>query len=411
MCTEVLLPPLTGIEALNSDVEGSILVIHSRLSLNLAAQTLEQVLSRRRKMLMDMATGIELELRDTLSGQLNLVPVALKILRKALAYGAYSHSPEWFNNDDNFAKIMQETLYLQRILVDEVKRLDYTMDKPELNLRGWKAGGPARILLLAGWVHSRPPGDVVIDLRDSHLTPNDGQQLAELLSAAPRLTAVDVRGNESLGEDGVKALSTWMKSQRIKNSTSVPRSLCGVTPKNSRLDIPKEVLPGELKLLCSELEANVFAEGVAAGMGGGKGKGVSQLNRRGVNAADSWIPLAWAAKDNHLLIAQQLLEEKHPVNQQEPMVDKGSSGYAPLHWASQKGHVKMVELLMSSGADVSLNDKHGNTPKQLAEKKGLADVVALLEAPPPKLPLSKPVESERQARPAGAVVRRSSRAP
>ena len=54
---EVLLPPLTGIEALTSDVEGQMLVIHSRLSLNLSAQTLEQVLSRRRKMLMDMAKG------------------------------------------------------------------------------------------------------------------------------------------------------------------------------------------------------------------------------------------------------------------------------------------------------------------------------------------------------------------
>ena len=40
---EVLLPPLTGVEALSSDVEGSMLVIHSRLSLNLSAQTLEQV--------------------------------------------------------------------------------------------------------------------------------------------------------------------------------------------------------------------------------------------------------------------------------------------------------------------------------------------------------------------------------
>ena len=40
---EVLLPPLTGVEALSSDVEGQLLVIQSRLSLNLAAQTLEQV--------------------------------------------------------------------------------------------------------------------------------------------------------------------------------------------------------------------------------------------------------------------------------------------------------------------------------------------------------------------------------
>ena len=96
---EVLLPPLTGIEALTSDVEGSMLVIHSRLSLNLSAQTLEQVLSRRRKMLMDMAAGIELELRESLNEA--IYPIARKILRKALENGAYEYPPEWFNNDDN----------------------------------------------------------------------------------------------------------------------------------------------------------------------------------------------------------------------------------------------------------------------------------------------------------------------
>lgn len=63
---EVLLPPLTGIEALGTDVEGSLMIIHSRLSLNLASHTLEQVLSRRRKMLLDMVEGIELEMRDSL---------------------------------------------------------------------------------------------------------------------------------------------------------------------------------------------------------------------------------------------------------------------------------------------------------------------------------------------------------
>ena len=46
---EVLLPPLTGIEALSLEVQGTMLVIHSRLSLNLTSHTLEQVLSRRRK--------------------------------------------------------------------------------------------------------------------------------------------------------------------------------------------------------------------------------------------------------------------------------------------------------------------------------------------------------------------------
>jgi hypothetical protein len=61
--------------------------------------TLAQVLSRRRKMLMDMAAGIELELRDSL-GEANY-PLARKILRKALEFGAYMYPPEWFNNDDD----------------------------------------------------------------------------------------------------------------------------------------------------------------------------------------------------------------------------------------------------------------------------------------------------------------------
>ena len=74
---EVLLPPLTGIEALNVEVDGSMLVIHSRLSLNLASHTLEQVLSRRRKMLMDMVSGIELELRDNLGEELTGYGIAV----------------------------------------------------------------------------------------------------------------------------------------------------------------------------------------------------------------------------------------------------------------------------------------------------------------------------------------------
>ena len=60
---EVLLPPLTGVEAFGTEVEGGTLVVHARLSLNLNGGTLEQVLSRRRKMLMDMTEGFELEVR------------------------------------------------------------------------------------------------------------------------------------------------------------------------------------------------------------------------------------------------------------------------------------------------------------------------------------------------------------
>ena len=96
---EVLLPPLTGLEALDHTVEGGVLVIQSRLSLNMAAHTLEQVLSRRRKMLMDMCAGIELEVRDALDAKLGTLGV--QMLNSALQFGPLSKPTEWFNDDES----------------------------------------------------------------------------------------------------------------------------------------------------------------------------------------------------------------------------------------------------------------------------------------------------------------------
>ena len=65
---------------------------------------------------------------------------------------------------------------------------------------------------------------------------------------------------------------------------------------------------------------------------------------------------------------------------QESSLEKSLSGYAPLHWAAQKGFMEMLELLISRGGDVRARDKHGNDPKSLAVKKGFTEIVAVLEA-------------------------------
>lgn len=219
-----------------------------------------------------------------------------------------------------------------------------------------------------------------------------------------------------------------METCKVTTSTSVPRSLNGVTPARSRLDVPKTMPPLECKvrsrahsrtqlkmcshrksdgterptgetrcerlpvltvspalpvlaqLLCAELDANVFSEGVSSSMGG-KTKGVSQLNRRGHSSAEQWIPLLWAAKNNNVLVAQSLIDERgNDVNKQEPMQDRSGSGSGAIHLAAQKGHVEMVELLLAKGAHKSLKDKHGNTAQALAEKKGYKEICAILEA-------------------------------
>ena len=55
---EILFGPLTGIEVLRTRVDGSVVVIECAFSINLTALTLEQVLSKRRKVVRDMCDQV-----------------------------------------------------------------------------------------------------------------------------------------------------------------------------------------------------------------------------------------------------------------------------------------------------------------------------------------------------------------
>ena len=57
----------------------------------------------------------------------------------------------------------------------------------------------------------------------------------------------------------------------------------------------------------------------------------------------------WAAKDNNLLVARQLIETGTSVDLQEPMDDKSGSCYTALHWSALRGFKDMMELLRHSG--------------------------------------------------------------
>ena len=222
------------------------------------------------------------------------------------------------------------------------------------------------------------PIDVAIDLTHAQLLPEDGKQLSELMQRIPKLTTLDVRGNESLGKEGANYLTEWLKADKASGSHKL-RSVNGVGAGGvSRLDVRKQnIQPIELQILCAELETNIFADGVSAGMGG-KGGAVTSLNRRGHAGTGEWQPLIWAAKDNNLVVARQLIETGTSVDLQEPMDDKSGSCYTALHWSALRGFKDMMELLLSFRANPQIQDKHGNTPLALAEKRGNKDIVNLL---------------------------------
>ncbi|KOO26285.1 d chain transport protein, partial [Chrysochromulina tobinii] len=374
---EVLLPPLTGLEALETRVSSGMLVIQARLSLNMAAHTLEQVLSRRRKMLMDMRDGIGLELRDVLDTK--LAPFSVDVLSHAMDFDALKHEPEWFNNDENFAKVMQSTLRLQHNIVKEASKLHGHLEKPEISFHKWAERGlhGSRATMLVGWVLTRDasltnPVDVALDLRDASLTSEDGLVLAEAFRTIETITSIDVRGNPALEGEAVAAIVEAMKNEK----PGKPRSICGVTPQNTRLEVPRNFAGAsesvDTALIVAELESHFYSESVTAGMGGPVSVDVVPLNRRGgFGAAEKggWLPLIWAAKMNHMQIGRQMIRNGTNVNVQEPAGAK-SKKYTALHQACYLGHLEFAKMLLDAGADQSIQDVSGQTAKQIADKKG-----------------------------------------
>ena len=380
---ECLFPPLTGLETTGKDVEGQLLKIESRLSLNLSAQTLEQVLSRRRKMLTDMARGIEQELYEQLKEDMDLVRTSVKLLHQAFAYGALDHDVTWFNDDDNFAEVMQETLYLQRLLLAEIRRFHANLGSNDLDLRNWKARGPARIMLLAAWLRTRTNknSEASIDLRGAHLQPKDGILLKKLLEVEGKvLTAVDVRNNESLGPLGSEALIDFITGPNGRAQPGrVFKSICGVTPASSRLVVSNGMGEHELSIVSAELCANVFGESIGSSMGeGGSKKAVSALNRRSTAFQKEWNPLIWASKVGNLAVVREVVTKQGiDVNATED--GKNNSGFCAAAYAVVKNHKEVLVLLAELGANLYAVDKHSQSVRSLAVKRNNKECLEILD--------------------------------
>ena len=59
---------------------------------------------------------------------------------------------------------------------------------------------------------------------------------------------------------------------------------------------------------------------------------------------------------------------------------RAKRGYTPLHVAASMGHEECVKVLLHRGADVSLRDEYGKTPRQTAELSSKHRIVRLLRS-------------------------------
>ncbi|GAA5980001.1 hypothetical protein JCM11641_008259 [Rhodosporidiobolus odoratus] len=109
------------------------------------------------------------------------------------------------------------------------------------------------------------------------------------------------------------------------------------------------------------------------------------------------LPLHAAASSGNETVVRMLIDAGADVN--SPRLPRGYSnerskssgtsvgtaGSTPLHFAAANGHVAIVRLLLSFGADPRLLEKHGVSPEAIALQNGHLDVAEALRSwsPPP----------------------------
>ena len=115
---EILFNPLTGLEVRGSRVEGQLLIVEVKLSVNLTSLTIEQVIGKRKKVLQDMVFGLEAEVRQALRTEgLATAYGTEKVLgefRKDVEEQELGHPSEWYNDDERLAEAMQGMLQARR---------------------------------------------------------------------------------------------------------------------------------------------------------------------------------------------------------------------------------------------------------------------------------------------------------
>ena len=96
-------------------------------------------------------------------------------------------------------------------------------------------------------------------------------------------------------------------------------------------------------------------------------------NRKGVFG---YTPLHEAVASGKADVLDYLLEKTNNTH----VNCRANSGYTPLHLAASSGHGACVRKLLEHGADISITDEYGRTPKQTAELSSKASIVQLFRS-------------------------------
>mmetsp|Transcript_30322 Transcript_30322/g.116290 ORF Transcript_30322/g.116290 Transcript_30322/m.116290 type:complete len:147 (-) Transcript_30322:402-842(-) len=90
---------------------------------------------------------------------------------------------------------------------------------------------------------------------------------------------------------------------------------------------------------------------------------------------EAFDDLLYAARSGDLEDALQSLKDNPDITKYKP---ESGSGATPLHYAAANGHLEIMRLLISHGADLNAVNEYGNTALHFAAINEKADAVELL---------------------------------
>jgi ankyrin repeat protein len=115
------------------------------------------------------------------------------------------------------------------------------------------------------------------------------------------------------------------------------------------------------------------------------GAGASIRDRYGMTplmwaGAFGMTPLMWVGDGGHLGALQILLQEVG----EEGLRERDVRGHTALHRAAMMDHEEVVQALLLAGADPTIKDSRGRTPRALAEEQGHGECTDVFEVSMPQ---------------------------
>jgi len=90
---------------------------------------------------------------------------------------------------------------------------------------------------------------------------------------------------------------------------------------------------------------------------------------------DGFTALMICSQNGHDLCTRELIKAKANVNHETP------KRVTALNMACDNSHESCAKLLLRAGAHTDVTDAWGDSPLSIAQKKGMAEVLALMQAP------------------------------